>query len=89
MQGSRGGRGGLDDGGGGGGDEATYNLGETPAWEACGKVIVLERADYWEFVLCNVVFIAFSLFIVLYRSKQLAAVQYRKLAARIGFSSSD
>ncbi|KAG8985786.1 hypothetical protein FRB94_004578 [Tulasnella sp. JGI-2019a] len=71
------------------GDESkvTYNLGETPAWEACGKVIVLERADYWEFLMCNFLFASFSMFIVLYRSKQIAALQYRKLAARIGLSS--
>jgi hypothetical protein len=142
------------------GDGHVYNLGETPAWEACGKVIVLERADFWEFVvssgsrvcdafvrrgrgevhpscrcaaltgalvvvdpdrpmsdgrlplcslaplpssspsadctdrpsrpieqMCNVLFAGFSLFVVLYRSKQLAAVQYRKLAARIGIVS--
>jgi hypothetical protein len=23
---------------------------ETPGWEACGKVVARERADFWEFV---------------------------------------
>ncbi|KAG9043420.1 hypothetical protein FS837_009653, partial [Tulasnella sp. UAMH 9824] len=32
------------------GKPVPHSLGETPAWEACGKVIAVERADYWEFV---------------------------------------
>ncbi|KAG8970684.1 hypothetical protein FRC03_004066 [Tulasnella sp. 419] len=60
------------------------HLGETPAWEACGKVIAVERADFWEFLLCNLIFVSLSLFVVLARSKKLAAIQYRKLVARIG-----
>lgn len=66
------------------GKPVPHSLGETPAWEACGKVIAVERADYWEFVLCNAFFASFSLFVVLARGKQLAALQYRRLAARIG-----
>lgn len=31
-------------------DMGTAPLGEVPAWEACGKVLAIERAGYWEFV---------------------------------------
>jgi hypothetical protein len=31
-------------------DMGHSQLGEVPAWEACGKVIAIERAGYWEFV---------------------------------------
>ncbi|KAG8853780.1 hypothetical protein FRB96_008035 [Tulasnella sp. 330] len=44
-------------------EQTTYNLGETPAWEACGKVIVLERADYWEFL------VSFRAFVVVLLSR--------------------
>ncbi|KDQ10243.1 hypothetical protein BOTBODRAFT_36355 [Botryobasidium botryosum FD-172 SS1] len=59
-------------------------LGETPAWESCGRVIAVERADFWEFVMCNVIFAGISLFILFIRGQRLAMQQYRRLAARIG-----
>ncbi len=31
-------------------DMGSVQLGEVPAWEACGKVLAIERAGYWEFV---------------------------------------
>ncbi|KAA1479343.1 hypothetical protein DENSPDRAFT_846201 [Dentipellis sp. KUC8613] len=58
--------------------------GETPAWESCGRIVEQERADYWEFVACNVLFAALALFLVFARSRRLEALQARKLAARIG-----
>ncbi|KZT61736.1 hypothetical protein CALCODRAFT_490992 [Calocera cornea HHB12733] len=59
-------------------------VGETPAWEACGKVVSKELADYWEFVMCNLVFLAVAGTVYLVRSRKLAALQYRQLVARIG-----
>lgn len=58
--------------------------GETPAWESCGRIVVQERADFWEFVACNVLFASIGLFLVYARSKKMQALQARNLAARIG-----
>lgn len=58
--------------------------GETPAWESCGRIPEKERADFWEFVACNVLFAAISLFVLFARSKRLQALKGRQLAARIG-----
>ncbi|KAI0320493.1 hypothetical protein OF83DRAFT_1104689 [Amylostereum chailletii] len=59
-------------------------LGDTLAWESCGRIVEKERADFWEFVACNVLFAAGALFLVAVRSKRLQALQARQLAARIG-----
>ena len=32
-----------------------------PAWESCGRLVPKERADFFEFVLCNVIFAALAL----------------------------
>lgn len=58
--------------------------GENLAWESCGRIVSQERADFWEFVACNVFFAVFFLFILFARSKRLQALQARQLAARIG-----
>ncbi|EIM81983.1 uncharacterized protein STEHIDRAFT_65361, partial [Stereum hirsutum FP-91666 SS1] len=58
--------------------------GETPAWESCGRLTSVERADFWEFVLCNFVFCVLALGMVGVRGKRMKAVQARMLAARIG-----
>lgn len=58
--------------------------GETPAWESCGRIPETERADFWEFIACNVFFAAISLGVLFARSKRLQALRGRQLAARIG-----
>ncbi|KAH8115959.1 hypothetical protein DFH11DRAFT_1583145 [Phellopilus nigrolimitatus] len=55
-----------------------------PAWESCGRRVPKERADFFEFVLCNVIFAALALAGVLIRSERMRAVRARRLAARIG-----
>jgi len=57
--------------------------GELATWEPCGKIVSAEGADYWEFVLCNVVFGAVCLFIVFTRTRRIAAVHYKNLVTRI------
>ncbi|KAF8828043.1 hypothetical protein HHX47_DHR4001062 [Lentinula edodes] len=32
-------------------------IGETPTWESCGRIISRERADFYEFIACNVLFV--------------------------------
>ncbi|KAG8725958.1 hypothetical protein FRC12_023846 [Ceratobasidium sp. 428] len=60
--------------------------GETPAWEACGRVVLQERADFNEFVVCNLVLAMLSLGILYAKVKKLTTMQYRQLAARIGLT---
>jgi len=55
-----------------------------PAYESCGRVTAVERADFFEFVLTNVIFAALALVGVLLRGERMRAVQARRLAARIG-----
>lgn len=55
-----------------------------PAWESCGRRVPKERADFFEFVLCNVIFAALALSGVLIRSERMRTVRARRLAARIG-----
>jgi hypothetical protein len=64
--------------------QAQHPKGETLAWEACGRIVEQERADFYEFVACNVLFAIVALFILFTRSKRLHAMQARQLAARIG-----
>lgn len=58
--------------------------GETLAWESCGRIPQQERADFFEFVACNVAFVVIALALVLWRSKVVQSRQARVLAARIG-----
>ncbi|KAI9460778.1 hypothetical protein HD554DRAFT_2028557 [Boletus coccyginus] len=58
--------------------------GETPAWQSCGRIIARERADFYEFVACNLLFAAVALSIALVRSRAVEARQARRVAARIG-----
>ncbi|KAI0252936.1 hypothetical protein BJV78DRAFT_1373136 [Lactifluus subvellereus] len=60
--------------------------GETVAWESCGRIVVQERADFWEFVACNLVFVCIALGLVFVRSKRMNAMLARQLAARIGLA---
>ncbi|KAJ6572046.1 hypothetical protein B0H19DRAFT_675991 [Mycena capillaripes] len=58
--------------------------GETLAWAACGRIVAQERADFFEFIACNVLFAVVALLGVFSRSRRLRALQARQLAARIG-----
>lgn len=59
-------------------------LGETPAWQSCGRVPAQERADFYEFVACNLFFATVAIGVSLFRSRRIEAHQARRLAARIG-----
>ncbi|KAJ3729856.1 hypothetical protein C8R42DRAFT_716112 [Lentinula raphanica] len=59
-------------------------IGETPAWESCGRIISRERADFYEFIGCNVLFAIGAILVVYVRSRRLHALHARQLAARIG-----
>lgn len=63
---------------------APHAEGEILAWESCGRIPAKERADFYEFVACNVVFALISLCILFLRSRRLQLMQARQLAARIG-----
>lgn len=58
--------------------------GEVPAWESCGRIVPKERADFYEFVACNVAFAAIALGVLFFRSRRLQVDRARQLAARIG-----
>ncbi|KAI9458922.1 hypothetical protein BJY52DRAFT_404784 [Lactarius psammicola] len=60
--------------------------GETVAWESCGRIVVQERADFWEFVACNLLFVCIALVLVILRSKRMTAMHARQLATRIGLA---
>lgn len=62
------------------------HIGEIPAWESCGRIVEKERGDFYEFLACNVVIALIAVGVVLFRSKQLRAMQARQLAARIGLT---
>lgn len=57
---------------------------EVPAWESCGRIISKERADFYEFVACNVLFALVALAILFFRERRLRLGRARMLAARIG-----
>ena len=63
--------------------------GEILAWESCGRIPANERADFYEFVACNVVFALISLCILFLRSRRLQLMQARQLAVRIGLIRDD
>ena len=58
--------------------------GEIPAWQSCGRIVSKERSDYFEFILCNALFAAGALVILLTRSRRMEIMHARQLAARIG-----
>ncbi|TFK85213.1 hypothetical protein K466DRAFT_646953 [Polyporus arcularius HHB13444] len=58
--------------------------GEIPAWESCGRIVEKERADFYEFFVCNLFIAILAIAVLLARSKRLQAIQARQLAARIG-----
>ncbi|KAF7320139.1 hypothetical protein MKEN_00798400 [Mycena kentingensis (nom. inval.)] len=60
--------------------------GETLAWASCGRIVAQERADFFEFVACNVLFAAVALFGVFTRARRMRLRQARQLAARIGLA---
>lgn len=62
----------------------THAKGELIAWESCGRIPAQERADFFEFVACNVVFAAVAVGMVFARGRRLQARHARQLAARIG-----
>jgi hypothetical protein len=57
-------------------------------WQSCGRIVSQERADFGEFVACNVFFAVVSLLMLFVRSKRMQAMQARQLAARIGVARS-
>ncbi|KAF5390033.1 hypothetical protein D9757_003880 [Collybiopsis confluens] len=59
-------------------------IGETPAWESCGRIVSQERADFYEFVACNLLFAIGAILVVYIRSRRRHVMQARQLAARIG-----
>ena len=69
--------------------DAPHPEGEILAWESCGRIPARERADFYEFVACNVVFALISLCILFLRSRRLQLMQARQLAARIGLIRDD
>lgn len=58
--------------------------GEIPAWQSCGRIVSKERSDFFEFILCNVLFAGGALAMLFARSRRLEVMQARQLAARIG-----
>ncbi|KAE9396427.1 hypothetical protein BT96DRAFT_1021333 [Gymnopus androsaceus JB14] len=60
------------------------SVGETPAWESCGRIVSQERADFYEFIACNVLFAIGAILVVYVRSRRQHALHARQLAARIG-----
>ncbi|KAJ6616458.1 hypothetical protein B0H10DRAFT_1799537 [Mycena sp. CBHHK59/15] len=67
-------------------DTSHTHAGETLAWASCGRIPKQERADFYEFVACNVLFAAVAIFGVFTRSRRLQAMHARHLAARIGLT---
>ena len=68
---------------------APHPEGEILAWESCGRIPSRERADFYEFIACNVVFAFISLCVLFLRSRRLQLMQARQLAARIGLIRAD
>lgn len=64
------------------------DLGRTLAWESCGRIPQQERADFFEFVACNVGFVIAAIAVVIWRSRVVQRRQARVLAARIGIGGS-
>ncbi|TFK49394.1 hypothetical protein OE88DRAFT_1662951 [Heliocybe sulcata] len=58
--------------------------GETPAWQSCGRIPEQERADFYEFALCNLAFALVAGGMVVLRTRRMEAMLARRVAARIG-----
>src|SRR5882757_11260074 len=58
---------------------APHPAGEILAWESCGRIPASERADFYEFIACNMVFALISLCVVFLRSRRLQLMQARQL----------
>lgn len=65
-------------------ESSHQSTGEMLAWESCGRIVPKERADFYEFVACNVAFAILSLGLLFFRSRRIQVMQARQLAARIG-----
>ncbi|KZV96874.1 hypothetical protein EXIGLDRAFT_764941 [Exidia glandulosa HHB12029] len=65
-------------------DEHSVNDGHIPAWESCGRSPTQQRQEYWQFIACNVFFAMVALVVLFARTQVVAAMQARRLAARIG-----
>ncbi|KAF8582523.1 hypothetical protein K439DRAFT_1350971, partial [Ramaria rubella] len=65
-----------------------HSDGEMPAWSSCGRIVAKEKADFFEFVACNVAFALIGLLGLLGRSRRLAYQRSLTLAARIGLRRS-
>lgn len=65
-------------------EPSSPSAGELLAWESCGRIVLKERADFYEFVACNVAFAIISFCILFFRSRRIQVMQARQLAARIG-----
>ncbi|EIW77031.1 hypothetical protein CONPUDRAFT_146145 [Coniophora puteana RWD-64-598 SS2] len=57
--------------------------GETPAWQSCGRIPSVERADFYEFFACNLFLALAAVLTVLVRTKLVQTRQARNVAARI------
>ena len=64
-------------------DSETHPQGEILAWEACGRIVSQERADFYEFIACIVFLAIVSLAILFARSRRLELIHARQVAARI------
>lgn len=65
-------------------DDGELEEGTILAWESCGRVVSTERADFFEFVAVNLLFVCVSVGVVIWRSRRLRFLHARQLAARIG-----
>lgn len=54
------------------------------AWKSCGRVVSTERADFFEFVAVNLLFLGVGVGIVIWRLRRMRLLHARQLAARIG-----
>lgn len=57
----------------------------TLAYEACGRLVSVERADFYEFAFCNLLLAIIALTVLVLRSKKLASLRAGELKARIGW----
>ncbi|KIY45077.1 hypothetical protein FISHEDRAFT_21563, partial [Fistulina hepatica ATCC 64428] len=60
-----------------------HEAGETLAWESCGRVVVKERVDFYEFIVCNAFFAIIAVALTYLRLKRLEQRKSRQVAARI------
>jgi len=60
-----------------------FITGEYEVFVSCGKVASVERADYYEFLVCNLAFAVVGILVVFSRTRRIATLQYKNLMARI------